>query len=171
MMTHYEQAMKHWGNHRKDRYKQQCSGPTDPHGKDVVLEGEKFDMNSMESMYTILETEHSFPIYLAQDGKIGTWSVVPENHLFATSCKDRGSLRAFALDYCFGVVEPTNLYQWCVNKCIEKNEEKDYSQSDLDDSTWVFAGIHFREGLDAVLRFVENYKGKPKKTSVTRAYA
>lgn len=169
----YEQAMKHWGNHRKDRYKQPCSGPTDPHGKDVVLEGEKFDMNSMESMYTILESEHSFPIYLLQNSRIGTWSVVPENHLFATSCKDRESLRAFALDYCFDAVEPINLYRWCVNKCIEKNgvTENDYAQDDLDAGTWRFAGIHFREGLDAVIRFVENYKGRPKKASITRAYA
>lgn len=26
-MTHYEQALKHWGNHRKDRFTQECGGP------------------------------------------------------------------------------------------------------------------------------------------------
>lgn len=26
-MTHYDQAMKHWGNHRKDRFMQPCGGP------------------------------------------------------------------------------------------------------------------------------------------------
>ena len=35
-MSHYDQAIKHWKNHRKDRYTQQCGGPV--HHEDIPEE-------------------------------------------------------------------------------------------------------------------------------------
>lgn len=173
----YEQAMKHWGNHRKDRYHQQCSGWFGPVSEDVRLSDEKYDVLAIDSMFNILEASKidgfPYPVYLAQDNKIGVWKIVPHNHIGGTKIDDKESLRVFSIDYCFDVVRPNTLYRWCVKKCIEKKgeTEADYAQSDMDAGTWRFAGIHEREGIDAIIRFVEEYKGQPKRKPETRGYA
>lgn len=95
----YEQHIRHFRNHRKDRYFQQCSGYFG-FGQPEKLE-EKEDLhekNSRESMEVLLQAEHSFPIYVAQN-TIGEWVLVPKNHIAGECIADRKSLEVFASDY------------------------------------------------------------------------
>ena len=95
----YEQAMKHWKNHSKDRFFQQCSGPISAQsgyqaGSDIE------DRRSVESMCRILSEEHVYPIYLKQDG-LGFWYEVPSNTIAGTLIDSRDALERFAEEYCF----------------------------------------------------------------------
>lgn len=95
----YEQAIKHFKNHRKDRYYQQCSGYFgDGESTEYNFTDEQISRNSKESMKKILSTEHNFPIYLHQES-YGIWKIVPSNHLFGTKINNQDELIKFADDY------------------------------------------------------------------------
>ena len=95
----YEQAVKHWGNHRKDRFYQQCSGyASNGISQESRLAREKKEELSRKTMTEILRQNHIFPIYITQD-KIGQWVVVPKNHISGAEIKDREELMSFALDF------------------------------------------------------------------------
>ena len=95
----YEQAIKHWSNHRKDRFFQQCSGYAGdgiPSGARMTPEQE--EALSRKTMTEILTQDLGFPIYLAQDN-IGRWMIVPKNHISGVEIKDPEALKAFAFEY------------------------------------------------------------------------
>lgn len=98
-MGAYEQSMKHWKNHRKDKFIQQCSGyggDGEPKYPEITPEQEK--ENSERSMSEILDKDHEYPIYLYQLN-IGVWELVPHNHLFGTEIKNEEELASFAQKY------------------------------------------------------------------------
>lgn len=96
-MTHYDQAMKHWGNHRKDRFFQQCAAPVTS-GGDYHVSQEKFLAFSKKSIDAIIRTIVEFPIYIHQDN-IGYWHIVPANHLFGHKIASMEKLIAFKNEY------------------------------------------------------------------------
>ena len=78
-MDNYTQHMRHWGNHRKDRYTQQCSGY---HGNpDPIPKERDFDRIERESFAKVIDQakDKTFPIYIASPG--GVWDIVPHNHI------------------------------------------------------------------------------------------
>ena len=98
----YDQAMKHWANHRKDKYFQPCSGPV-PEACSVAVDAATEDRLSLESMKKILGEDHVFPIYLAQTSN-GVWEKVARNRISCVLCRDRENLERFAEDYVFSQV-------------------------------------------------------------------
>ena len=94
-MTHYDQAMKHWGNHRKDRFTQPC-GFVAEHVETVYMTEEKTNKNRMESMFTILKENHEFPVFVHED-KFGFYGLVPSNHLFGKKIDNQDALVDFAV--------------------------------------------------------------------------
>lgn len=72
-MTHYDKAIKHWGNHRKDRFTQQCSGYSHPSNfssnANVIISKESaiIILSEMEKQRTKeSETEKDFIWRIAQ---------------------------------------------------------------------------------------------------------
>lgn len=95
----YEQAMSHAGNHRKDRFYQQCSGYFgDGEPKNCLIPEDVLAENSANSMAKILESVSKFPVYLHQQ-KTGEWELVSRNHLFGREVGSREELEQFASDY------------------------------------------------------------------------
>ena len=99
-MTAYGQAMKHWTNHRKDRFYQPCSGIVSERPKIDSVSKETEEKWSRESMQKILQTELNFPIYLFQN-KWGIWEVVAKNHIAGAKIESAEELEAFANEYAF----------------------------------------------------------------------
>lgn len=98
----YDQAMKHWKNHRKDRFFQPCAGPVFTRtGYQTGSEIE--DRRSIESMSRILTEDHGFPIWLKQDS-LGFWYEVPSNDIAGALIESREALEQFAEDYVFSQV-------------------------------------------------------------------
>lgn len=96
----YEQAIRHSKNHRKDRFVQQCSGYFgDGYQNEYHISQEEFSENSKKSMEEILEAANEFPVYLRQQTLVGTWELVPSNHLFGHEIKSREELEVFAKDF------------------------------------------------------------------------
>lgn len=92
----YDQAMKHWKNHRKDKFFQPCSPNWT--NESWTVSADMFDHLSQESMKKIVRTEHQYPIYLAQD-KMGQWGVVPKNHFASVEIHSIEELFKFAEGY------------------------------------------------------------------------
>lgn len=97
-MTQYNQAMKHWKNHRKDKFFQQCAAPVASLQYPYLSEKE-IRKRSNESLEVLLEQVVDFPVYVHQDQWIGTWEMVPPNHLFGTKIASRNELIAFVNEY------------------------------------------------------------------------
>lgn len=93
----YDQAMKHWSNHRKDRYFQQCSAPVTSTGS-VSISQNKFQDLSKESIRIIIDSSPIFPLYVHQN-RIGEWEIVPSNHLFGTKIETKEALVNLAEEY------------------------------------------------------------------------
>lgn len=93
----YDQAMKHWGNHRKDRFFQQCS-PSVFVIESYRIPKDKFKKCSNDSIQKIIDSSPSFPLNIYQNG-IGIWEIVPSNHLFGTIIETMEGLIEFARDY------------------------------------------------------------------------
>ena len=93
----YNQAMKHWKNHRKDRYFQQCFFVFSD-SENLAVSESKMQKLSKASITKIIETEHAYPLYVYQNA-IGIWEVVPQNHLFGTKIEYFEVLKSFANDY------------------------------------------------------------------------
>ena len=95
----YEQALKHWRNHRKDRFVQQCSGPV--HEKQVVVDSfENYAQRSRESMEKLLAEPMKFPSYIAQNS-CGEWEIVSPHNLFGAEIQTHEELVRFATEYAF----------------------------------------------------------------------
>ena len=97
-MTQYDQAMKHWGNHKKDRFFQQCAAPVASLQYPHLSEEEK-RKRSNESLEALLDQAVDFPVFVHQDQWIGTWEMVPSNHLFGFKIASRNELIAFVNEY------------------------------------------------------------------------
>lgn len=93
----YNQAMKHWKNHRKDKYFQPCAAPVNENGSFRISE-EKFKELSKETIDKIISDADSFPLFIHQDLS-GAWSIVPPNHLFGAEIDSHEQLINFAIDY------------------------------------------------------------------------
>lgn len=97
----YGQHMRHWKNHRKDRYFQQCSG----YGGDGVshqLTEEQLRQIEVDSFNKLLcELKHSqeFPTYIASNG--GMYHVVSERNLFGHRIESYDELVKFGDKYVF----------------------------------------------------------------------
>ena len=92
----YEQHMKHWRNHSKDRFTQQCSGPTrntevESHSCPVAL-----SRNSFQRLMDSLKCD-DFPVYVKQ-GSGGIWSFTNERDSFGTKINDMTEMRKFYED-------------------------------------------------------------------------
>ena len=92
-MSDYRKYMKHWKNHRKDRFIQQCGGPLhDAEDKrpecTVNLERQSFEylMGSLKC--------DDFPIYVTQ-GSGGIWSFTNERNCFGTKIDSMEDMRRF----------------------------------------------------------------------------
>lgn len=94
----YDQAMKHWRNHRKDRYFQQCYSPVSAIGSCNISEN-KFQELSQKSILKIINSAPVFPLYVHQNSTIGEWEVVSQNHLFGIKIETMESLVNFAEEY------------------------------------------------------------------------
>lgn len=100
MMNNYEQHMKHWKNHKKDRYYQQCSGYG---GAGIVDDKEKMQTKNKEEesfKQILVEAKNVFfPIYIASSG--GYWFFCDKNNLFGTMIASYEELKQFGRDYVF----------------------------------------------------------------------
>lgn len=90
----YEQHMKHWKNHRKDRFYQQCGGPR----REPEKLASKEQMEQMERrsfLYLIEKTgDEEFPIFIRQ-GSGGIWSTTCEKDCFGHRIESREELLRF----------------------------------------------------------------------------
>lgn len=101
MMDNYEQHMKHWKNHRKDRFTQQCGGPTskathNPISENYLIEAE------YESFTRILEEAQrmDFPIWIANAGG-WHWFICDEKNLFGNRIESYEELVTFGNEYVY----------------------------------------------------------------------
>lgn len=97
----YEQHMKHFRNHRKDRFIQQCSGYGGS-GESRELAAAQWDQLALDSFNTVVAEAQNmeFPIYVAESG--GYWHMAPATHLFAEKIESFDSLLVFGEDYVDG---------------------------------------------------------------------
>lgn len=93
----YEQHMKHWGNHRKDRFTQQCAGPQQDPSRQVAINTEHLPRMSFQTLMANVSPD-SFPVYVKQ-GSGGMWSFTNERDSFGTKISDIGEMRKFYYDY------------------------------------------------------------------------
>ncbi len=95
-MSHYDQAMRHFRNHKKDRFYQQCSGytgtPAEESTPAPIDEAATFRI-LMEK----LPTDASFPVCIRQ-GSLGIWSTTAINDCFGTVIESRAALEQIYSD-------------------------------------------------------------------------
>ena len=170
-MTHYDQAMKHWGNHRKDRFTQPC-GFVAEHAETVYMTEEQTNKNGMESMFKILKADHDFPVLVAQNA-CGFYEVVPSNHLFGIKVNSRQDLVEFAVNYAYAYVPFEAFRDWAVSEAFKMNreagDEREYTQRDYESASWAVAGIYERSGVAGCINYLLNYKYTPRK-KIARGY-
>lgn len=102
-MNNYDQHMKHWGNHRKDRYKQQCSGyGRFDDGNPTPLNGKETQSLCEQSFNKLLEEAKGmvFPIWIAQSGG-WYWFICDEKNMFGQKIDSYEDLKAFGADFVF----------------------------------------------------------------------
>ena len=104
MPSLYDQHMKHWKNHGKDRFVQQCSGSSsfcdyDGTGSGPVKEID-YEENSRTSFKKLLGEAKlkEFPIYIHQD-MLDFWHETISSHLFATKIDSIEELEEFGREY------------------------------------------------------------------------
>lgn len=95
-MSNYDQHMKHWKNHYKDRYHQQCSGPVAVAETRNRQPHTDLSIRSFQSIMDSLKCE-DFPVYVKQ-GSGGMWLVTNERDSFGTKISDMGEMRKFYYD-------------------------------------------------------------------------
>ena len=94
----YEQAIRHWKNHHKDRYVQQCSGyfgdgiPCSPEST------ERLEMLSFEKLLSEAKNM-AFPIWVVSSG--GFWTLSSEKNLFSTKIDSFEDLEKFGEEYVY----------------------------------------------------------------------
>lgn len=96
----YDQSMKHWKNHRKDKYFQPCAAPANEISEKNIEElSEEISKElSKATIDKIISGADRFPLFIHQDLS-GAWSIVPPNHLFGTKIESHEQLVNFAIDY------------------------------------------------------------------------
>lgn len=105
-MTIYDQHMKHFRNHRKDRFFQQCSGPTREPGKAPTPEQAE-DIERRSILYIMENTkEEEYPIFIRQGG--GMWCTTCEKDCFGERIENRDHLLRFLREYVGQVEAKTN---------------------------------------------------------------
>lgn len=96
-MSNYDQFMKHWKNHSKDKGYQQCSGYF---GDGVSRQRSEEEMKRLErdSFRRISERASSlvFPIYITQCGCF--WTICDDRNLFGTKISSAEELEQFGKD-------------------------------------------------------------------------
>lgn len=100
MMNNYEQHIKHWKNHRKDRYTQQCSGYFGD-GPSQIKEDE-LEKKEAESFRNLLKKAKSaaFPIWIAQSGG-WFWFICDEKNMFGNKICNYEDLKRFGEQFVF----------------------------------------------------------------------
>lgn len=100
-MDNYSQYMKHWKNHKKDKYRQQCSGYGGSGKSEQTTEEQRrqLTVNCFEKV--INETgKDDFPIYICIHGD-GYVSVCDERNLFGKKINSYEELSQFGRDYIY----------------------------------------------------------------------
>lgn len=170
-MTHYDQAMKHWGNHRKDGFTQPC-GFTATAIEEPHFTEDQERQHEMETMFTILKENHEFPVFVYED-KFGFYGIVPSNHLFGEKLDNQEALVDFAVKYVYGYVPFEQFRDWAVSEAFKMNreagDEREYTQSDYESASWAVAGIYARSGVAGCINYLLNYKYTPRK-KIARGY-
>lgn len=95
----YEQHMKHYRNHRKDRFYQQCSGYAGDGKCDAPMTNEQLWAIERESFARMLEAAKTFPFpaHVFQTG--GFWRITDKPNLFSTEVKTYDELVEFGKNY------------------------------------------------------------------------
>ena len=95
----YEQHMKHYRNHRKDRFYQQCSGYAGDGKCDAPMTNEQLWAIERESFVRMLEAAKTFPFpaHVFQTG--GFWRITDKPNLFSTEVKTYDELVEFGKNY------------------------------------------------------------------------
>lgn len=165
--------MKHWKNHRKDRFFQQCGGPTSEHAGEVHLSEEQELRNSMKSMLAVLKSEQDFPICIMLHLKSGTWEVVPHNNLFGMKVESRERLVEFAEKYVYADAAEWHwdlFCGWIIEEAFKMNREqgdtREYTAADHESSELAVAGIFERNGARGCIDFLLNYRYTPPRKTV-----
>ena len=99
-MPNHDQAMKHWKNHHKDRFYQQCSGYAgDGKCEQAPKTNEEFCALERESFAKVLEAAktYQFPVHVFQTG--GIWRITDKPNLFSTEVKTYDELVEFGRNY------------------------------------------------------------------------
>lgn len=98
-MSNHDQAMKHWKNHRKDRFFQQCSGYAGDGKSDVPKTNEELCTLERESFAKVLEAAKTFPFpaHVFQTG--GVWRITDKPNLFSSEVKTYEELVEFGRNY------------------------------------------------------------------------
>lgn len=95
----YNQAMKHWSNHRKDRFFQQCSWPisTQIIKYSEITEEAKIKASN-ETLSEIIKNadDYTFPIFIYVDCRMGIWEIVQHNHIAGIEIKTKEDLLEFS---------------------------------------------------------------------------
>lgn len=92
----YEQHIRHWGNHRKDRHYQQCSGYFgDGKCEEVPPALEELRVIERRSFEILLEEAKTFafPAHVFMAGRI--WRISDKPNLFSTEVKTYEELLEF----------------------------------------------------------------------------
>lgn len=92
----YQQAMRHSRNHRKDRFTQQCSGPTHEPGE--LKTPERMKADELRSLEHIAETTEDYPVYIKPVSN-GVYVTTSERDSFATKIASRDELHDFIRDF------------------------------------------------------------------------
>lgn len=95
-MSNYNQHMKHWKNHRKDRFTQQCAGPQHNPNVTFLHCPAEVARKSFEMLMDSVKCD-DFPVYVKQ-GSGGMWSFTNERDSFGTKINDMGEMRKFYHD-------------------------------------------------------------------------
>ena len=99
-MNNYDQYMRHWKNHRKDRYTQQCSGYAGD-GSSHMNEDD-FEKREANSFRDLLEKAKSavFPIWIVRYSG-WFWSICDEKNLFGERIDSYEDLKRFGEQFVF----------------------------------------------------------------------
>ena len=93
----YSQYMRHWKNHRKDRFYQQCSGPMEV--AETIARQPHTDL-SIKSFQSLMDSVTTFPVYVKLCSG-GFWTTTNERDSFGTEIKSAEEMRRFYYDIVF----------------------------------------------------------------------
>lgn len=96
-MSNYSKYMNHWKNHRKDRFTQQCGGPTHDPGPGLTACDVNLEMKSFKHLMESVKCD-DFPVYVTQ-GSGGIWSFTNERDSFGTKIGNMEDMHRFYNDF------------------------------------------------------------------------